>query len=146
MFEVGKRDWETGEVETDENGETLSARTVKCVPGTSVLEAMNALQRTQWEINLDVLQVMCDFELDNETEVFEELESKTSRIREIRPNEAFEKAFFVGDGNLADEERRIILEWCRRIIEHNGNVFWHSWVCDFRGRMMPRCQLLSPHK
>ena len=146
MFEVGKRDWETGDLVIGENGEPVTARTVKCVPGESVLDAMNALQRTQWEINLDVLQVMCDFELDSGAVIGGGLESKVSRIMEIRPKEAFEKAFFVGDGNPADEERKTILEWCRRIIEHNGNVFWHSWVCDFRGRMMPRCQLLSPQK
>ena len=42
-------------------------------------------------------------------------------------------------------ERTLALEWARRIIEHNANVFWHSWTCDFRGRMSPRCNKLSPH-
>ena len=74
------------------------------------------------------------------------MKKRTSRIREIRPKEIFQDSFFEGGGSIQDDERRMILEWCRRIIEHNGNVFWHSWVCDFRGRMMPRCQLLSPQK
>ena len=28
----------------------------------------------------------------------------------------------------------LVLDWIRMIIEHNANVFWHSWVCDFRGK------------
>ena len=32
----------------------------------------------------------------------------------------------------------------KRIIEHNANVFWHSWTFDFRGRMYPKSRNLSP--
>ena len=65
MFEVQKRDWVTGEGEYDENGEPSIVKTVKCVPGKGVIDAMNSLQETQWEVNLDLLEVLCDFELDS---------------------------------------------------------------------------------
>jgi len=32
----------------------------------------------------------------------------------------------------------------RKILDTNGNVFWHAWAFDWRGRMAPICQLLSP--
>ena len=44
-----------------------------------------------------------------------------------------------------EDERNLSLSWARRIIEHNANVFWHAWSCDFRGRLVPRCTHLSPH-
>jgi len=119
---------------------------VKCKPGIDVMRAMNSLQETQWEINLDLLEKICDFELDGGIELEGRLVKKKARIRGIVPNQHFASAFFDEKGDNADEERRTVLEWCRRIIEHNGNVFWHSWMCDFRGRMVPRCQLLSPQK
>ena len=145
MFEVNKRDLNTGELLSDEDGPIIT-KTVKCVPGIDVMRAMNTLQETQWEINLDLLEMICDFNLDDETELQGRLVDKDVRIKRIVPSKDFESAFFDGKGDNADEERRTLLEWCRRIIEHNGNVFWHSWMCDFRGRMVPRCQLLSPQK
>ena len=55
MFEVNKRDLNTGELLSDEDG-PITAKTVKCVPGIDVMRAMNTLQETQWEINLDLLE------------------------------------------------------------------------------------------
>ena len=155
LFEVEKRDLGTGEVEkrslgTGEVGGDkevpIMVKTVKCEPGIDVMRAMNALQETQWEVNLDLLEKICSFELDGGTDLEGSLVEKKGRIMRIFPNQHFAPAFFDEKGDNADEERRTVLEWCRRIIEHNGNVFWHSWMCDFRGRMVPRCQLLSPQK
>ena len=145
MFEVESRDLETGEVEMEGEGPKM-AKTVRCVPGVDIMRALNTLQETQWEINLDLLEKVCIFEMDGGTALDDELVDKKDRIKRITPNEVFEPAFFDGKGDNSDTERRMVLEWCRRIIEHNGNVFWHSWMCDFRGRMVPRCQLLSPQK
>ncbi len=145
MFEVEKRDLDTGGVKEGKEG-PIMVKTVKCEPGIDVMRAMNTLQETQWEINLDLLEKICHFELDGGVELEGRLVKKKARIKRIVPNHHFASAFFDEKGGNADEERRTVLEWCRRIIEHNGNVFWHSWMCDFRGRMVPRCQLLSPQK
>ena len=144
-FEVEKRDLGTGEVVEGKEG-PIMVKTVKCEPGIDVMRAMNSLQETQWEVNLDLLEKICHFELDEGANLDGRLVNKKSRIKRIVPNQHFLPAFFDEKGDNADEERRTVLEWCRRIIEHNGNVFWHSWMCDFRGRMVPRCQLLSPQK
>ena len=144
-FEVEKRDLDTGEVVEGKEG-PIMVKTVKCEPGIDVMRAMNSLQETQWEVNLDLLEKICHFELDEGANLDGRLVNKKSRIKRIVPNQHFLPAFFDEKGDNADEERRTVLEWCRRIIEHNGNVFWHSWMCDFRGRMVPRCQLLSPQK
>ena len=145
MFEVEKRDLGTKLPMEGKEG-PIMVKTVKCKPGIDVMRAMNSLQETQWEINLDLLEKICDFELDGGIELEGRLVKKKARIKGIVPNQHFSSAFFDEKGDNGDEERRTVLEWCRRIIEHNGNVFWHSWMCDFRGRMVPRCPLLSPQK
>ena len=70
---------------------------------------MNELQRTQWEVNLDLLAVLCEFELDNGEILDSGLKKRTSRIREIRPKEIFQDSFFEGGGSIQDDERRMIL-------------------------------------
>ena len=55
MFEVEMRDWDTGEIMRDKDGSPKLVKTSKCDPGSGVIEAMNELQRTQWEVNLDLL-------------------------------------------------------------------------------------------
>ena len=144
MFEVPERDWFTGQQLEDLDDEAKMAKTVKCEPGANVMRAMNALQETQWEINLDLLQVICDFELDSGQVLEGALGQKDERIRKIRPKRHFQDAFYDDEDRKSKDTRGTVLEWCRRIIEHNANVFWHSWVCDFRGRMLPRCAKLSP--
>ena len=145
MFEVESRDLQTGEIEMEGENPKM-AKTVRCVPGVDIMRAMNTLQETQWEINLDLLERICSFQMDGGAVQDGGLVDKKDRIKRIVPKEDFEPAFFDGKGDNGDVERRMVLEWCRRIIEHGGNVFWHSWMCDFRGRMVPRCQLLSPQK
>ena len=128
-----------------------SSKTVRCIPNEEVIEALNALQETQWEINLDLLEAVCCFDLS--TPGRRELRSswsgklveKGGLINKIRPKDKFESAFYEGGSRTENDERKLLLDWARMIIEHNGNVFWHSWVCDFRGRMLPRCSILSPH-
>jgi DNA-directed RNA polymerase len=114
---------------------------------------MNDLQDTQWEINLDFLSCIFDIELNDENRTMLPpggWSDKEHRIQKIKIKPEFETVFTPLDSKLdidnrSLEERILVLEWARRIIEHNANVFWHSWTCDFRGRMSPRCNKLSPH-
>ncbi len=219
-----------------------SFQTPRCEVSPDVVKALNTLQDTQWEINLDVLSRFCDIELldrdDNpcpechsierknfgeESEcancgaVIESQEDfentrpnkisfdgkwleKSNRIVSVSVKQEFQDLFFGEKPNLSDEnfrpkdstevrermklvkgeiaqsinkkersrykeinqrlyvvleeikkrekredERNLSLSWARRIIEHNANVFWHAWSCDFRGRLVPRCTHLSPH-
>ena len=127
--------------------------TPRCQPSELLYAAMNDLQDTQWEINLDFLSCMFDIELNDENRTMLPpggWSDKEHRIQKIKIKPEFETVFTPLDSRLdidsrSLEERILALEWARRIIEHNANVFWHSWTCDFRGRMSPRCNKLSPH-
>ena len=127
--------------------------TPRCQPSELLYAAMNDLQDTQWEINLDFLSCIFDIELNDDNRTMLPpggWSSKEYRIQKIKIKPEFETVFTPLDSrsdidSRSVEERTLVLEWARRIIEHNANVFWHSWTCDFRGRMSPRCNKLSPH-
>jgi len=146
-------DYEDFEVEDRRlGGGSGKVKTSKCEPNSELVEALNALQETQWEINLDLLEAMCEFDLvtpgiDRVKKFRGSLldPKKDGLIHKIRPRKEFRGAFFDDDSEQENEGRELVLDWVRMIIEHNANVFWHSWVCDFRGRMFPRCSELSPH-
>ena len=131
---------------------TVKSKTSRCEPNEELVEALNALQETQWEINLDLLQVICEFDLvATDTGKLKKYRGdlrdkrKDGLIHKISPRKEFAPAFYDDDSQEENELRDLVLDWIRMIIEHNANVFWHSWVCDFRGRMLPRCSELSPH-
>ena len=67
----------------------------------------------------------------------------------------FEKSFFFDEkvGDMRDRGRRLEnierhkrFTFASRILDHNANVFWHSWVFDWRGRLTVRAPILSPQK
>ena len=126
--------------------------TPRCQPSEQLYSTLNDLQETQWEINLDFLSCIFDIELNDENRTIlppGEWDDKAYRIQKIKPKPEFEMVFTPLDSrgeidSRSLDERTLVLEWSRRIIEHNANVFWHSWNCDFRGRMSPRCTKLSP--
>ena len=125
--------------------------TPRCQPSKLLYAALNDLQDTQWEINLDFLSCIFDIELNDKTKLTPgSWSDKENRIQKIKIKPEFETVFTPLDSkskvdSRSLDERTNALEWARRIIEHNANVFWHSWTCDFRGRMSPRCNKLSPH-
>ena len=118
--------------------------TPRCEVSDAAIDALNHLQEVQWEINLDFLEALCEIELyDQDYHKFISWDKKKSTIGKITEKDVFREAFKANDRLKADE-RKTSLEWSRRIIDHNANVFWHSWNCDFRGRMYPTCSQLSP--
>jgi len=113
-------------------------------PSKRIVESLNALQGTQWEINFGFLSALFDIELNDGTSLSaDQWRDKEARIKVIRAKKEFADVFTPTDSE-SRASRTLVLEWARRIIEHNANVFWHSWICDFRGRMFPRCPKLSP--
>jgi len=168
--------------------------TPRCDLSPSIIHALNILQDTQWEINLDILQRFCDIQLmekeDNSCPecgsikrtmdngetvcpcgaVLESQEDyvrydfdgdwsqKKNRIASITVKPEFEELIFGQapdksnsnfqilnqDYQQREKERKRSLDWSRRIIDLNANVFWHAWGCDFRGRLYPRSSHLSP--
>ena len=128
--------------------------TKRCELSESLIDALNKLQETQWEINLHFISKLFDVQLDPEED--EEIllgenawKGKKWRIKEIKPKEEFEDVYtpknFEGEIDKQSlDNRNLVMRWVQRIIDHNANVFWHSWTCDFRGRMYPRGVKLSP--
>ena len=126
--------------------------TPRCKPSRQLYSTLNDLQDTQWEINLDFLSCIFDIELNDEKRTILPhggWKDKAYRIKKIKAKSEFQAVFTPLDSrgeidSKSLDDRTLVLEWARRIIEHNANVFWHSWTCDFRGRMAPRCAKLSP--
>jgi len=121
--------------------------TPRCVANRGVLDAMNALQETQWEINLHLLQALFNVSIGenkslSDYPVREWINQEQFHIKKITPKRIFRKVFEQME-TLAEEEE--MLEWVEKIIEHNANVFWHAWELDFTGRLYPKCTRLSPH-
>ena len=128
--------------------------TKRCELSESLIDALNKLQDTQWEINLHFISKLCDVQLvtnENEEILLGEnaWKEKEWRIKVIKPKEEFEDVYtpknFEGQTDKQSlDNRNLVMRWVQRIIDHNANVFWHSWTCDFRGRMYPRGVKLSP--
>ena len=123
--------------------------TPRCKPNQEILDAMNTLQDTQWEINLHLLVTLFDITLMgganlSDYPVSEWKEAKEKLISKIQPKREFNDVFYHKTNDKANQDRDMMLEWAKRLIDHNANVFWHSWVCDFTGRLYPRCESLSP--
>ncbi|SVA72095.1 uncharacterized protein METZ01_LOCUS124949 [marine metagenome] len=126
--------------------------TPRCRPSEESVFALSSLESTQWEINLDFVEALFDAEIDdNNTHLEGGIRGKIDSIFKLRPKAIFKPTFFLPDDDLSqedvarkNEERKTTLDWVKRIIEHNANVFWHSWAFDFRGRVYPRCRTLSP--
>ena len=115
-------------------------KTPRCAPSEKAVKSIHLLQTTQWEINLDFLSAVSNFASNEES------------ICKISIKKELENAFFyeIKDDYIERDkiernyQREHKLEMVKRIIEHNANVFWHSWTFDFRGRMYPKSRNLSP--
>ena len=125
--------------------------TPRCKPSEDAIKSIKFLQTTQWEINLDFLEIICDFFPVNDSKPIENIRIKENWIDRIVPKKQLNKAFFhVLNENSENEmvekneQRKTNLSHVKRIIEHNANVFWHAWNFDFRGRMYPQSRHLSP--
>lgn len=119
--------------------------TPRCYPNHQAVSALEILQTTQWEINLDLVEALFDIEIGENGALLQGgIREKSSSIIKLKPKEVFDVAFTPKEDVERSKERKTTLDWAKRIIEHNANVFWHSWVFDFRGRMYPRCRQLSP--
>ena len=123
--------------------------TPRSLPSEKTVQALNSLQSVQWEINLDILEKICEIELRKGKKHTSFLDKngkpvKDSKIAKIKIKDELFQAFFRRDSSQFNRDRKLTLAHVRRIIEHNANVFWHAWSCDFRGRMLPRSTILSP--
>ena len=134
--------------------EKMKPPTPRCVANREALDAMNALQETQWEINLHLLQALFDVKLEGAENVGggllsnhpvrDWIDKKEQLIEDIDAKKKFKHLFDGADDAELKREKKETLRWVKKIIDHNANVFWHAWELDFRGRLFAKCARLSP--
>jgi len=115
------REFLTNNVEYDAIGYSRAA------PNQQTVLALNNLQKTQWSINRDFLNSIIEYQ--------------DGRI-------VLRDGIKIPTNPSSRRDWDAVLHWVRVWLSNPimGNVFWHSWTCDFRGRLQPRCTLLSPQK
>ncbi len=106
------------------------------------VQALNILQSTQWEINLDLLNTISTYETDSGKTENGRFEDKDQLINEILIREEFENTYFAQECTI--KEALLRLNHIKKIIDNLANVFWHSWALDWRGRLNAKAPLLSP--
>ncbi len=126
-----------------------SRRVSRCETSEKSLKALNILQATQWEINLDFMDSVFTFR-DSEGVSLNEntIKKKSMLIHSIEPRDEFLRIFY--NERLIDNDRAkealLRLNYVRKIIDNLGNVFWHAWSLDWRGRLSPKAPMLSPQQ
>ena len=120
-------------------------------PAQSTLDALNHLQGTQWSVNLDLLQYIAELTYEGKP-----ISSKPDDIRHAAWTKSFGMQFqtwITGHkgmnlSELKDAPRvqnwNRILNLTRKNMLNGGNVFWHAWWCDWRGRFNTRAPNLGP--
>jgi len=119
-------------------------RVVRAKPSDKSLEALNILQGTQWEINLDLLQHIAIVEHADGKRPSKRIKDKEYLIEKIVIRDNFDKAYSAKDGGSSAREAELRLNHVKKIIDNLANVFWHAWALDWRGRVNAKAPLLSP--
>jgi len=120
-------------------------------PAQSTLDALNHLQGTQWSVNLDLLQYIAEFTSEGKP-----IPSKLEDIRYAAWTKSFGMQFQTwitghkGMNLLELKDTPRVQDWnrilnlTRKNMLNGGNVFWHAWWCDWRGRFNTRSPNLGP--
>ena len=120
-------------------------------PSANALNALNILQKTQWSINLDFLDFVSVLTLDGEKISPYPIDIRQSAWQ--RSDNLELREIFIEKMNLRAEEATIKshfrtikanLRQARKNMYNSGNVFWHPWFCDWRGRFNTKINELSP--
>ena len=146
-------------IASDSHRKFEELKTPRCKANAEIIDALNALQETQWEINLDLLKALFEITMEggrnlSDFPVSQWGEKADGLIVKIHPKGKFRTVFYGGKDSFSEQSnwdefkrgRDETLAWIKRIINHNANVFWHAWETDFRGRLQPKCTTLSPQK
>ena len=120
-------------------------------PSEDTVNALNILQKTQWSINLDFLDFIAYFTYEGEkiTPYPEDIRQVAwQRSDNMMLRDIFIEKMGLRNRDPAMESRfrdvKFILKQARKNLVNAGNVFWHPWFCDWRGRFNTRVNELSP--
>ena len=119
-------------------------------PSNVTLDTLNILQGTQWSINLDFLQFIIDIKFKKGTvqspRDIRHLAWMQSDNFELK-KELLEKLELDRKDRTTKSRLRTVnstLKQVRKNLLNAGNVFWHSWFCDWRGRFNAAIKEISP--
>ena len=124
--------------------------------GKKVCDALNSLQKTQWEVNFDLLERITDgFKIVNDEVEYNKGNDKISLQKFIhdRLYSEFEDTDKMPEFLKEEIRKELIvkrkeindtLASCFKAIRNGDNVFWHPWACDYRGRFNTVSNFLSP--
>ena len=120
-------------------------------PTQETLNALNILQETQWSINLDFLDFIADFTLEGKKVSPYPINIRQGawqRSDNMELKEIFVDKMKLRSQDVATKSRvRTInanLKQARKNLFNSGNIFWHPWFCDWRGRFNTKVNELSP--
>ena len=119
-------------------------------PSENTLSTLNILQKTQWSINLDFLHFIADFTLDGKIVdgISDIRHAAWTRTGNMKLRKIFREMMELDLPDTSTKSRlRTInstLKQTRKNLLNSGNVFWHAWFCDWRGRFNSRVSQLSP--
>ena len=120
-------------------------------PTSDTLVALNMLQQTQWSINLDFLNFIADFTFEGKKVnpyPIDIRQSAWQRSDNMELKEIFIDKMSLRSQDEATKSRfrtvKANLKQARKNLFNSGNVFWHPWFCDWRGRFNTKVNELSP--
>ena len=120
-------------------------------PSADTISALNTLQDTQWSINIDFLHFIAELTKDTEP-----LSTPVNDLRHAAwtvSDDMRLRTTFVDLMDLKKDDEDTIstfssisltLKQARKNLLNAGNVFWHAWFCDWRGRFNTRIDQLGP--
>ncbi|MCP4742923.1 MAG: hypothetical protein GY871_11970 [Actinomycetales bacterium] len=120
---------------------------------TASRDTINALQRTEWTVNDDVLDAMLTFwRAGQAVGKVPEAEGERARmgkmpdgLDEDEQKEWKRKAAEAhGVWHRAQTARIQFLSLIKAATLFKGKTFWHAWFCDFRGRFYSDAAYLNP--
>ena len=114
-------------------------------PSQEAIDSINILQKTPWKINFKVARAIINL-LKLRVEQFEQ--SLKIRFTQSGPVIDYihpEGKFLEYDGGQLEEwMENLYLAISKSLDDDQSRIFWHSWQFDWRGRMYPSSNLLSP--
>ena len=119
-------------------------------PSDITLDTLNILQGTQWSINLDFLHFIVDIKFKGKNAQSPRdirhlawMQSDNFELKEI----VLKKLELDRKDRTTKSRLRTVnstLKQVRKNLLNAGNVFWHSWFCDWRGRFNAAIKEISP--
>lgn len=113
-------------------------------PSEKAINSINKLQNTSWKINAQVAKTVYDLLQERVNDFTKLLKIRYTHSGAVIDYIHPEGEFLQFDGGQLEEWMEILNLAGEFIDNDTSTLFWHAWVFDWRGRMYPCSNLLSP--